>query len=76
MLVASVKGKAMVTEVSPVIGKSSGRTGETKQREMAGKPDYFLAQMKGESLQWKTVKSYAGNATAKQCRANNLIFLF
>jgi hypothetical protein len=76
MPVASVKGKVMVTEVSHAIGKSSGRTGETKKREAAGKPDSLLGQMKVESLQWKTVKSYDGNATAKQCRANNSIFLF
>ena len=66
----------MVTEASPAIGKSSGRTGETKQRETAGKPDSLLAQMKGESLQWKTAKSYAGNVIVKQYRVNNSIFLF
>ncbi len=73
---ASVKGKVMVTEVSPASGKSSGKTGETRVREVVGKPDSLLAQRKAESLQSKTVKFSAGNATPKQCRANNSSYRF
>ena len=73
MPVASVKGKVMVTEVSPVSGRSFGRIGETRLRETVGKPDSLLAQKRAVSLQLKTVKFSAGNATTKQCNANNSI---
>jgi len=65
MPVASVKGKVMVMEVSPASGKYYGRIEETRVRGVAGKPDSLLVQRKAGSLQWKTVKSCAGNATAK-----------
>jgi hypothetical protein len=51
MPVASVKGKVMVMEVSPVSGKYYGKTGETKVRGVAGKPDSLSAQRKAGSLQ-------------------------
>ena len=64
---ASVKGKDIVTETSPVTGRYCGRTGETRLNEVAGKPTSMLAQRKAVSLQWKTVKFSVGIATAKQC---------
>jgi len=48
---ASVKEKTMVMEVSPASGRLYGKTGETRRREAAGKPDSLLAQKKAESLQ-------------------------
>jgi hypothetical protein len=64
---ASVKGKVIVTEASPVTSRYSGKTGQTRLKEVAGKPSYMLAQRKAESLQWKTVKFSVGIATKKQC---------
>ena len=65
MPVANVKGKVMVTEVSHALDKYYGKKGATRLNEVAGKPDILLAQRKAESLQLKTVKFSAGNATAK-----------
>lgn len=48
---ASVKGKVMVMEVSPVSGRYYGKTGETKVRGVVGKPDSLLVQRKAVSLQ-------------------------
>ena len=68
---ASVKGKVMVMEVSPVSGRYYGKTGETRVRGVVGKPDSLLVQRKAVSLHWKTVKFSAGNAAAKQYNVNN-----
>jgi len=68
---ASVKEKVMVMEVSPVSGRYYGKTGETRVRGVVGKPDSLLVQRKAVSLQWKTVKFSAGNATAKNYNLNN-----
>ena len=72
---ANVRGKDIATETSPVTDRYYGKTGETRLNEAAGKPDFMLAQRKAESLQWKTVRFSAGNATAKQCSAS-VCFLF
>ena len=61
----------MVMEVSPVSGRYYGKTGETRVRGVVGKPDSLLVQRKAVSLQWKTVKFSAGNATAKNYNLNN-----
>lgn len=68
---ASVKGKGMVMEVSPVSGRYYGKTGEKRVRGVVGKPDSLLVQRKAGSLHWKIVKFSAGNATAKQYNGNN-----
>lgn len=68
---ANVKGNLMVTEASPVTGRYYGKRGETRSREVAGKPDSLLVQRKVESLQLKTVRFSAGTATPKQCNVNN-----
>lgn len=73
---ASVKGKVMVMEVSPVSGRYYGKTGETRVRGVVGKPDSLLVQRKAVSLQWKTVKFSARNATAKQYNVNNPVSFF
>ena len=48
---ASVKGKVMVMEVSPVTGRYCGRIVGTKLNEVAGKPAILLVQPRAGSLQ-------------------------
>ena len=62
---ASVKGKVMGMEVSHVSGRYCGRIVGIKLNEVAGKPAILLVQRRAGSLQWKTAKFSAGNATPK-----------
>jgi hypothetical protein len=71
MLAANVKETTMITELSPVLSRLSGSIEETLLKEAAGKPPTMLSQRMVGNLPWKTVKSSAGTATLKRCRANN-----
>ena len=73
---ASVKEMIMVMEVLHASSRLFGNIGETKRREVGGKPVTLLALKKAENLQQKTAKYSAGTATPKQCRANNPKFSF
>jgi len=65
MLDASVKEKIMIMEPLHASSRSCGKIGETKQKEVAGKPIILLAPKKVENSLLKIVRSSAGAATQK-----------